>query len=139
MKQLIKQIQNSASKGNVVTNVRINGVASDEPIANVAVWRNNVGDKYSNFTLILMISILGSLLSLPFFLYSNDELFSFDDQISEIVGSIFFTIFQTFMTGTGEETEDVEDFDLKRYEEYPPEFFDPVSYTHLTLPTILLV
>ena len=39
-------------------------------------------------------------------------------------GSIFFTIFQTFMTGTGEETEDVEDFDLKRYEEYPPEFFD---------------
>ena len=50
MKQLIKQIQNSASKGNVVTNVMINGVASDEPIANVAVWRNNVGDKYSNFT-----------------------------------------------------------------------------------------
>ena len=50
MKQLIKQIQNSASKGNVVTNVMINGVASDEPIANVAVWRNNVGGKYSNFT-----------------------------------------------------------------------------------------
>ena len=50
MKQLIKQIQNSASKGNVVTNVIINGVASDEPIANVAVWRKNVGDKYSNFT-----------------------------------------------------------------------------------------
>jgi type I restriction enzyme R subunit len=28
------------------------------------------------------------------------------------------------MTGTGEENEDVEDFDVKRYEEYPPEFFD---------------
>ena len=50
MKQLIKQIQNSASKGNVVTNVIINGVASDEPIANIEVWKNNVGDKYSNFT-----------------------------------------------------------------------------------------
>ena len=56
---------------------------------------NEYRDKNLNgyFTLILMISILGSLLSLPFFLYSNDELFSFDDQISEIVGSIFFTIF----------------------------------------------
>ena len=39
-------------------------------------------------------------------------------------GSIFFTIFQTFMTGSGDENEDVEEFELKRYEEYPPEFFD---------------
>jgi type I restriction enzyme R subunit len=39
-------------------------------------------------------------------------------------GSIFFTIFQTFMTGTGDENEDIEEFELKRYEEYPPEFFD---------------
>ena len=56
---------------------------------------NEYRDKNLNgyFTLILMISILGSILSLPFFLYSNDELFSFDDQISEIVESIFFTIF----------------------------------------------
>ena len=37
-------------------------------------------------------------------------------------GSIFFTIFQTFMTGSGDENEDVEEFELKRYEEYPPEF-----------------
>ena len=39
-------------------------------------------------------------------------------------GSIFFTIFQTFMTGSGDENEDIEEFELKRYEEYPPEFFD---------------
>ena len=39
-------------------------------------------------------------------------------------GSIFFTIFQTFMTDTGNENEDIEEFELKRYEEYPPEFFD---------------
>ena len=41
-------------------------------------------------------------------------------------GSIFFTIFQTFMTGSGDENEDIEEFELKRYEEYPPEFFDLV-------------
>ena len=28
------------------------------------------------------------------------------------------------MTGIGDENEDVEEFELKRYEEYPPEFFD---------------
>ena len=39
-------------------------------------------------------------------------------------GSIFFTIFQTFMTGSGDENEDMKEFELKRYEEYPPEFFD---------------
>ncbi len=39
-------------------------------------------------------------------------------------GSIFFTIFQTFMTGSGDENEDIEELELKRYEEYPPEFFD---------------
>ena len=48
-------------------------------------------------------------------------------------GSIFFTIFQTFMTDNRHEkitkflsygVDDVEEFELKRYEEYPPEFFD---------------
>ena len=55
---------------------------------------NEYRDKNLNgyFSLILMVSILGSLLSLPFFIYSNDKLFSFDGQISELVGSILFTI-----------------------------------------------
>lgn len=48
-------------------------------------------------------------------------------------GSIFFTIFQTFMTDNRHEkvakflregVDDLEEFELKRYEEYPPEFFD---------------
>ena len=38
--------------------------------------------------------------------------------------SIFFTIFQTFMTGTGVEDEEVEEFEVKKYKQYPPEFFD---------------
>ena len=62
------------------------------------------------------------------------------------------------MTGSGDENDDIEEFELKRYEEYPPEFFDliiidechmansishtlgrAVSYTHLTLPTKRIV
>ncbi len=38
--------------------------------------------------------------------------------------SIFFTIFQTFMTGTGDENEEIEEFEVKKYRQYPPEFFD---------------
>jgi len=40
-------------------------------------------------------------------------------------GSIFFTIFQTFMTGGVDDSdEEIEDSSLKRYEEYPEDFFD---------------
>ena len=41
-------------------------------------------------------------------------------------GSIFFTIFQTFMTGGDEELEDDEFTSVKTFEEYPPDFFDVI-------------
>ena len=50
IKQIIQQIQNSASEGNKVTNVMINGVASDAPIGDVVKWRSNVGNKYASFS-----------------------------------------------------------------------------------------
>jgi len=41
-------------------------------------------------------------------------------------GSIFFTIFQTFMTGNDEELEENETTSMKTFEEYPPDFFDVI-------------
>tara|TARA_B000000532_G_C18870797_1_gene408330 strand:- start:153 stop:2546 length:2394 start_codon:yes stop_codon:yes gene_type:complete len=41
-------------------------------------------------------------------------------------GSIFFTIFQTFMTGNDEELEENETTSIKTFEEYPPDFFDVI-------------
>lgn len=41
-------------------------------------------------------------------------------------GSIFFTIFQTFMTGNDEELEENEITSIKTFEEYPPDFFDVI-------------
>ena len=41
-------------------------------------------------------------------------------------GSIFFTIFQTFMTGNDEELEENETTSIKTFEEYPSDFFDVI-------------
>ena len=50
VKELLSAIQSAADEGMSVTNVTINGVASEEVIANTGTWGTNVGDEYSNMS-----------------------------------------------------------------------------------------
>ena len=57
-------------------------------------------------------------------MFAEDALVRIRPRRVTTAASIFFTIFQTFMTGTGVEDEEVEEFEVKKYKQYPPEFFD---------------
>tara|TARA_R110000824_G_scaffold342164_1_gene528615 strand:+ start:1080 stop:2339 length:1260 start_codon:yes stop_codon:yes gene_type:complete len=48
VQELLTLIQNSAADGMDVTNVKINGVASEQVISNVATWKKNVGNEYNS-------------------------------------------------------------------------------------------
>ena len=50
VKELLSAIQGAADEGMSVTNVTINGVASEQVIANTGTWKANVGNEYSNMS-----------------------------------------------------------------------------------------
>ena len=90
-----------------------------------ARWNNrNAENKRQRILFLADRNILADQAYNSFNAFAEDALVRIRPGKVSTSGSIFFTIFQTFMTGSGDENEDIEEFELKRYEEYPPEFFD---------------
>ncbi len=90
-----------------------------------ARWNNrNVENQRPRILFLADRNILADQAYNSFNAFAEDALVRIRPGKVSTSGSIFFTIFQTFMTGSGNENEDIEEFELKRYEEYPPEFFD---------------